>query len=69
MAVDADRYRLLRHATDLEAEAAELDRQASVSVTQAQPPGDSSMQPVEQAQRQEQQQGPEGPTDSEKPQD
>ena len=68
MAVDADRDRLLSHAVELEAEAAELDRQAMAPVTQAQPPGYSATQPVQQVQQQ-QQQGTEGSEDSEEPQD
>ena len=67
MTQDADRDHLLRIAVELEAEAAELDRQATAPITQVQPPGYS--QPVQQAQQQQQQQGPEGPRDDEKRED
>ena len=69
MTADTDRDRLLRHAIELEAEAAELDRQAAAPVTQVQPSGYSTTQPVQQVQQQRQQQGPEGPDDSDKPKD
>jgi hypothetical protein len=68
MTADADQDRMVRYAIELEAEAAELDRQAAAPVTQVQPPGYSVTQPVQQTQQQQQQQGPEGPSDDEKPQ-
>jgi hypothetical protein len=71
MTLDADRDRLHRHAAELVAEAAELDRQAIAPITQVQPPGYSTTQPVQQVQQQQQQQqqGPEGAGDDEKPKD
>src|SRR5262249_20897831 len=51
MALDADRDRLLRHAAELEAEAADLERQATGPVTHVQPPGYSVTQTVQQAQQ------------------
>ena len=72
MTAEADRDKLLRHSVELEAEAAELDRQAMAPATQVQPPGHSATQPVQQVQQQQpqqQQQGPEDPGDSERPKD
>ena len=69
MTQDADRDHLLRIAVELEAEAAELDRQATAPITQVQPPGYSTTQPVQQGQQQQQQQGPESAGNDEKRED
>ena len=55
MTQDADRDHLLRIAAELEAEAVELERQASSKATQVQPPGFSGTQPLQQVQQQQQQ--------------
>src|SRR5262245_19652816 len=69
MTAVADREFLLRVAIELEAEAAELDRQANAPATLAQPPGFSTTQPIQQVRQEQQQQGLKGPGDSEKPED
>jgi len=69
MTAVADREFLLRIAVELEAEAAELDRQANAPVTLVQPPGFSTTQPIQQVRQEQQQQGLKGPGDNEKPED
>jgi len=66
MTTDTDHDHLLTHAAELAAEAAELDRQAAAQITQAQPAGYSTSQPVQQAQQQQQREGPIGADGSDK---